>query len=200
MQARIPIDLIYSTPELSDQSQGKYARNLLQSLVKAYSTARERLQTVAQCQRTNYDQCIHGEPFKVGDLVYLHNPVVPKRKSRKLHCPWTGPFSVIKRVSDNVYCIQDTNNKKKQQVIHFYRLKPCHHSTRIPERNMVLRNNSRKCKNSINLTRSPPLGANLQIIDNEDDDILLPSMGEQANDIQPTPPRHYPVCTYRRPA
>ena len=31
-QARIPIDLIYSTPEPSDQSQGEYARNLHQSL------------------------------------------------------------------------------------------------------------------------------------------------------------------------
>ena len=113
-QARILIDLIYSTPEPSDQSQGEYARNLRQSLEKAYSTARERLQTAAQCQKTNYDQCIHGEPFKVGYLVYLHNPVVPKGKSRKLHCPWTGPFSVIKRISDNVYHIQDTNNKKKR--------------------------------------------------------------------------------------
>ena len=50
-QARIPIDLIYSTPEPSDQSQGEYARNLRQSLEKAYSTARERLQTAAQHQK-----------------------------------------------------------------------------------------------------------------------------------------------------
>ena len=199
-QARIPIDLIYSTPEPSDQSQGEYARNLRQSLEKAYSTARERLQTAAQRQKTNYDKCIHGEPFTVGDLVYLHNPVVPKGKCRKLHCPWTGPFSVIKRISDNVYHIQDTNNKRKRQVIHFDRLKPYHHSTRIPERNMVPRNNSRKCKNSIDSTRPPPPGANLQMIDDEDDDILLPSMGEQADDTQPTPPRRYPVRTRRRPA
>ena len=182
------------------RQQGEYARNLRQSLEKAYSTARERLQTAAQRQKTNYDQCIHGEPFKVGDLVYLHNPVVPKGKCRKLHCPWTGPFSVIKRISDNVYRIQDTNNKRKRQVIHFDRLKPCHHSTRIPERNMVPRNNSRKCKNSIDSTRPPPPGANLQMIDDEDDDILLPSMGEQADDTQPTPPRRYPVRTRRRPA
>ena len=137
-QARIPIDLIYSTPEPSDQNQGEYARNLHQSLEKAYSTARERLQIAAQRQKTNYDQCTHGEPFKVGDLVY-HNPVVPKGKCRKLHCPWTGPFGVIKRISDNVYRIQDTNNTKKRQVIHFDMLKPCHHSTRIPEKNTILR-------------------------------------------------------------
>ena len=65
---------------------------------------------------------------------------------------------------------------------------------------MVLRNNSRQCKNSIDLTRPPPPEANLQIIDDEDDDILLPSMGEQADDTQPTPPRRYPVRTHRRPA
>ena len=87
-QARIPIDLVYSTPEPSDQSHGEYARDLRQSLENAYSTARERLQTAAQRQKTNYDQRIHGEPFKVGDIVTfkvgdiinLHNPVVPKGK------------------------------------------------------------------------------------------------------------------------
>ena len=194
-QARIPVDLIYSTPEPSDQSHGEYARNLRQSLENAYSTARERLQTAAQRQKTNYDQRIHGEPFKVGDLVYLHNPVVPKGKSRKLHCPWTGPFSVIKRISDNVYRIQDTNNKKKRQVIHFDRLKPCHHNTRIPEGNTVVRSKSRKQNNT---TRPPPPGTNLQLIDDEDDDIVLPSMEEQVDDTQPTPPRRYPLRTSRR--
>ena len=95
-QARIPIDLIYSTPEPSDQSQGEYARNLCQSLEKAYSTARERLQTAAQRQKTNYDQCIHGEHFKVGDLVYLHTQLSPKESLGSYIVPGLGP-SVLSR-------------------------------------------------------------------------------------------------------
>jgi len=92
-QARIPIDY---TPEPNNQSHGEYARKLRQSLEKAYSSAREKLQTVAQCWKTNYDQRIHGEHFKVGDLVYLHNPAIPKGRSRKLYCSWTGPFTIVK--------------------------------------------------------------------------------------------------------
>jgi len=74
-QARIPIDLVYNTPEPSNQSHGEYGRKLCQSLERAYSSAREKLQTAAQHQKTNYDQGIHGEPFEVGDLVYLLSPM-----------------------------------------------------------------------------------------------------------------------------
>ena len=96
-QARIPIDLVYNTPEPSNQSQGEFAKNLHQSLEKAYSVAREKLKAAALHQKTHYDQHIHGEPFKVGELIYLRNPVVPKGKSRKLHCPWTGPFRLSRK-------------------------------------------------------------------------------------------------------
>jgi len=48
---------------------------------EAYSVAREKLQTAVLYQKTHYDQRIHGEPFKVGDLVYLHNyPSCPQGK------------------------------------------------------------------------------------------------------------------------
>ena len=52
---------------------------------------------------------------------------MPCGQSRKLHWTWTGPFTVVKCLSDAVYRIQDTLPKWKRSriVVHFDRLKPC---------------------------------------------------------------------------
>ena len=39
-------------------------------------------------QKTLYDRSSHGDPYKAGDLVWLHCPAVPRGKSPKLHCYW----------------------------------------------------------------------------------------------------------------
>ena len=66
------------------------------------------------------------------DLVWLHNPAVPQGHSRKLHCPWTGPFTVVKRLSDVVYRIQDSRPRRRRSriVVHFDQLKFCPPSMR----------------------------------------------------------------------
>ena len=71
-----------------------------------------------------YNRNIHGKPYKVGDLVFLFSTVIPKGKSRKFHQPWTEPHKIVKQLSDAVYRIQYTRNRKRL-VVHFYRLKPC---------------------------------------------------------------------------
>ena len=52
-----------------------------------------------------YDLKVHGKPYEVGDYVWLQSQA-PKRTSRKLHHPWTGPYKVINKVSDVTYQIQ----------------------------------------------------------------------------------------------
>ena len=85
-QARIPLDVIFGSPipELWMTSL-----NLSKSLEQAYELARDHLGTAAERQKEHYDWRVHGEPYKVGDQVWLHNPVVPRGSSKKLHCPWT---------------------------------------------------------------------------------------------------------------
>ena len=85
-QARIPLDVIFGSPipELWMTSL-----NLSKSLEQAYELARDHLGTAAERQKEHYDWRVHGEPYKVGDQVWLHNPVVPRGSSKKLNCPWT---------------------------------------------------------------------------------------------------------------
>ena len=125
-QARLPVDLAYGIAPMEEMTTQEYVRNLRQTLEKAYSTVRNYTGAALEQQKELYDRRVHGDEYQVGDLVWLHNPVIPKGAKRKLHCPWTGPFKVVKKLSTVVYRIQDTRpNKRKRLVVHSDRLKPC---------------------------------------------------------------------------
>ena len=141
-EAKIPADIVYGTPTEQPQTHSQYASNLHRSLEKAHSQARKKMNTAAQRQKSLYDKKVHGEPYKVDDFVWLLNPAAPKGKSRKLNCPWVGPFRVVKKLSDIVYHIQDTCSRRKRQVVHFDRLKPCDPNMRIAQGNQPTRNTS----------------------------------------------------------
>ena len=60
-----------------------------------------------------------------GDLVRLHSPVPKQDLCHKLCHPWTGPFKVLKQLSDTTYCIQNLHGNQQYKVVHFDRLKLC---------------------------------------------------------------------------
>ena len=49
----------------------------------------------------------------------------------------TGPFIVVKKLSDFVYRIQMEDNRKKRVVVHFNRLKKCYDPKHRRDRNIV---------------------------------------------------------------
>ena len=82
---------------------------------------------------------VHGKAFEISDLVWLHNPVVGQGIAKKLHCPWSGPFKIIKKLSSVVYRIQDTRRaRKNRKVVRFDRLKPCPENTRLDDSNLEI--------------------------------------------------------------
>ena len=124
--ARIPVDLEYGTAPMEETSPQEYGRNLRQRLEKAFSAVRIHTGAALERQKELYNRRVHGEEYQVGDLVWLHNPIIPKGAKRKLHCPWIGPYKVVKKLSTVVYRIQDTRpSRRKRLVVHFDRLKPC---------------------------------------------------------------------------
>lgn len=75
--------------------------------------------TIKRCMKQN---------IMLGDLVWLCNPVITK----ELHCPWTGPYKILKKLSAVVYRIRDTQlNKRKRFIAHFNWLKPCPKDIRL---------------------------------------------------------------------
>ena len=130
-QPKLPIDLAYPLDQSSPCSVKDYAESLKINLESAFQRAREQLNTHHEHRKEQYDKKVYGDPYKEGDLVWLHNPAVPKNSSRKLHHPWSGPYRITKRLTDNDYRIESTNRKKQLQVVHFNRLKHCSPGTRF---------------------------------------------------------------------
>ena len=104
----------------------------------------------------------HGDPFESGDLVLLHSPAVARGQCRKLHRPWTGPFRIVRRLSDAVYRVRNTQARCQCLVVHFDRLKPCPPSTRIPEVSPRVRSQA------ATPPPAPPLGSSLELLDSPD--------------------------------
>ena len=119
-QARLPVDVSFRTAPQQVVSHDQYAVNLRQTLEETY-------QTGAHLQRRKeiYDRKVHVQPFEKGDMVWLHTPAAKIGNSRKLVCPWAGPYVVVKKLSDVTYQVQHSQDKRGRTVVPFHRLRPC---------------------------------------------------------------------------
>ena len=166
-QAKLPLDIIYGSTPTEPQPVHEYAKNLKRSLEDAYSRVREHLGTTVERQKEVYDLKVHGKAFEIGDLVWLHNPVVGRGMAKKLHCPWSGPFRIIKKLSSVVYRIQDTRRaRKNRKVVHFDRLKPCPDNTRLDDSNLKVRSQTEPGVSDV-LPKNRFPGNQLQLMDDD---------------------------------
>ncbi len=163
-QAKLPVDIVYGAPQ-EGSTHTDYAANLTKALNK---NARAKMGTVAQRQKELYHHKVHGKPFEERDLVWLHNPAVHQGQSRKLYCPWTGPFQVVKRLSEAVYRVQNTRLRRQRRVVHFDRLKPCPPGMRFVSTDT--RDPELEPRRTFYTSRQHHPGHHLQIVDDDSDD------------------------------
>ena len=98
---------------------------------EAYHRVRKNLSTGHQRQKDIYNKRVHGEPYAVGDTVWLLDTVIQKGQSKKFHHPWKGPYHVLKHISDCDYLIEQASGDHTQIIVHFNRLKPLKPGTRF---------------------------------------------------------------------
>jgi hypothetical protein len=89
----------------------------------AYNKVRENLGLAQERQKHYYDQKVSGGEYTVGDIVMLYTPAVKKARSRKLYRRWTGPYRIVKVISDVVFRLQKLDGRGRT-VVHYNRLKP----------------------------------------------------------------------------
>lgn len=116
-------------------------------------------------QKAFYDQRAHRKLFNSGDLVWLNSPAVPQGQSKKLHCPWTGHYKVVKRLLEAVYRIQHTQAHLKSLVAYFDRLKPCCSQIQIPATV-----SHHQAQPRMHTSPGPPMGAGLELLEEVDED------------------------------
>ena len=180
-QARIPIDVMFGSSPVIETSPSTYAIQLKQSLTAAYDHVRDKMDVTFERQKQHYNKKVHGKPYNVDDYVWLYSPAVPPGQSKKLHHPWSGPFQIIKRLSDATYRIADTSAKRQRHIVHFDRLKPCTPGTRLPQAQQPTQPISVQPSSTI---RTVPFGTNLHLVD---------------DDPPPQVPRRYPERIHRPP-
>ena len=100
-QVKLPVDLMYGSSKMKEVPVQEYVQRLKKDLRRSYELVRDRCVTEHKRQKAIYDEKVHGAPFNQGDLVWLHSPAVPRGLSRKLHCPWKGPFKVAERIGNS---------------------------------------------------------------------------------------------------
>ena len=169
-QARLPVDIMYRPIDQHAQSYGEYATLLQNRLQAAFDLVKEHVTQEHLRQKEFYDQKIHGESYKAGDLVWLHSPVPRRELCRKLHHPWTGPFKVVKQLSDATYRIQRLDRNRQRKVVHFDRLKPCTSEiTPTPNQHQTTQDCDQPAQYTASSANVPPqIGTNLELLDDDD--------------------------------
>ena len=97
---------------------------------QAHEQVRPATKSTARTQKSYFDKYVKGNPFHVGQLVWLYWPLPKLRqKNKKLARLWTGPWEVVEfKTSSIVVVIRHTTSQKKQTV-HIDRLVPCTKTT-----------------------------------------------------------------------
>ena len=186
-EPRLPVDVMYGAAPTDFPSSSHYASELRSLLASSYQRVRDNLKAAHQRQKELYDKRVHGQPFTVGEFVWLHNPHVPLGHSRKLHCPWSGPYLVVECLSDVTYRIRSVYGKNCEQVVHFDRLKPCPHDIRLEATS----------QQPVDSSKDPPqrsYGEQLELLPSDDVPEHEPPAPAPADQPRPPapPPSHYP--------
>ena len=124
-ELRLPIDLLQGSPRFENgfSSEGNFVENLKEKLEEIHSNVRERMTLKSLQVKARYDRKARTVLFKEGERVWFYNPQRSKGKAQKLQNNWEGPYLVVKKFNDVVYCIQRTARHRKK-VVHADRLAP----------------------------------------------------------------------------
>ena len=165
-QPRMPIDIMYGDPPSTEEPETTqaFAQKLKFRLQHAYGRVRSEMGSRLDRQKELYDRRVHGNPYNKDDLVWLHSKAIPRGVGRKLHRQWTGPFRILKKLSDAVYRLQNPRLPRQRLVVHFDRLKPCPKTMRLDDLKRKPDSHHQPTVNS-----SPPApGTHLQELDDDD--------------------------------
>jgi hypothetical protein len=98
--------------------------SLKESLRTAYEAVGQANKNSHQNNKRLYDRRAKLREFKEGEFVYLFTPAKKPRLSKKFRPKWSGPYKIVKKISELNYEIEGSNDKR--QIVHVNRLKAAH--------------------------------------------------------------------------
>ena len=98
-----------------------FAKELDELFRVAHSSVREIFGTDQRRQEDQYWKKVHGEPYTVGDKVWVW--AKEEFKLRKHFDPWEGPYVVLARMSEVNYKMAKESTPSKVKFLHLNMLK-----------------------------------------------------------------------------
>jgi len=113
-ELRLPIDLIQESPKFDEESlpPENFVENLRNRLEEIRSCVREQMILKSSQIKARYDREARTVLFEEGERVWFYNPRRSKGMAQKFQSNWEGPYSVVKKINDVIYCIQRTPKQK----------------------------------------------------------------------------------------
>jgi transposase InsO family protein len=122
----IPLLAIQQVPERKNLEVPivEYMTKIRERLAEAQHLARTNIAGAVRRQRRYYRRTV--QEFDEGDKVWLYTPPVGAHVSRKFHLGWTGPWTVVERITRTVYLLhpEEEWEFKSPLIISGDRLKP----------------------------------------------------------------------------
>ena len=112
----------------------KYVATFKERLFRAGQIAKRNLQESQSKMKVWYDRKAKSRCFEPGDRVLVLFPVV----GNPLQAKYSGPYKVVKKISDTNYLVKTPDRRKETQVCHINMLKAYHEK---PKPELVTLNN-----------------------------------------------------------
>ena len=91
---------------------------------KSHEICREHLKNAEKRNTDLYDAKNSFHNYKTGDVVWYQHKTRKESLCPKLQMPYSGPFLIQKKISNQNYIIQFSESVSDIKVIHYDKLKP----------------------------------------------------------------------------
>ncbi|KAG8187294.1 hypothetical protein JTE90_019183 [Oedothorax gibbosus] len=121
---RTPLTLLYEkwldVEETESEPVTEYVFSLINRMKRCQELAILKMEECQQKNKTWYDKRAVKREFRIGDLVLIFATF----KSNKLSPHWTGPGTILRKLSETNYVVQLPGEKATSKVYHANMLKP----------------------------------------------------------------------------
>ena len=122
---RLPLELVVPVPDFEPNEEAGdediFVQNLKNTLRTVYGAVREKLQAATAYQKSYYDKRSRHQEFKVGDSVWLYNPIRKKGRTPKLDMMWQGPYGIVNLIGEVLAEIR-SGKRNKSRIVHVDKL------------------------------------------------------------------------------
>jgi len=124
---RLPLDLLHGCPPdfQKTSSVANYYDNLKEKMNLSHDLAKGRIEMRSHRTKALYDRKVRQLNFELGQKVWLFNPRRKLGRAPKLQSNWEGPYEIVRKINDVVYCIRKSG-RHKNKIVHLDRLATFH--------------------------------------------------------------------------